>query len=679
MARREHEAAQRARAKWASSGFTDEQARQLGLRALQPEETAALASNFHRVAALLIPYWDLQGKATKFFRVRYLAPLPGFAGVVAKPQRYAQPSGTLNEVYLAPLFKSKWKDIAANAQVPVFITEGELKAGSACARGLACIGLGGVDVWRSGKRGIELLPALAAFEWDGREVTIVYDSDAATNENVVRAQRQLARELLNRGAMPRVASLPPGAGGAKQGLDDYLVANGVEALKALLADAPPFGEAEALWGLNEEVVYIRNPGLVVARATGQKMAASAFVQHMYANRHYVDTKPNKNGPPKVERKPLAPRWITWERRFELERVTYAPGQPQLHGNEWNTWPGWGVLPKRGNVKPWLWLLDYLFQGESAEVRRWFEQWCAYPLQHPGTKLFTSAVLWGVRHGTGKTLVAYSLMKIYGKNAVEIKDQDLRGSFNEWAENKQFIYGDEVTGNDGFAKRADADRLKGMITQATLRVNAKYVPSYTVPDCCNYYFTSNHPDAFFLEDNDRRYFIHEVNQEPAEQKLYDAYDAWLHGDGTTALFHHLLNLDLTGFHPKAPALVTRSKKAMILDNKTDLGLWVAGLKEDPTGSLRPLGDAVSRAAELLTVTQLLRAYDPEGGGKVKLNGLSRELKRAGFTQVNNGIPVRTQGGLQRLYPVRNKDKWLNATAKELAAHFDAVFLSKKGGV
>lgn len=679
MARQPSEAKQLARAKWASSGLTDENARRMGLQALSGEDTAQLASNFHKVASLLIPYWDLSGRPTKFFRVRYLAPLPGFAGVVAKPQRYAQPVGTLNEVYLAPLFKSKWKDIASSAKIPVFITEGELKAASACAHGLAAIGLGGVDVWRSSKRGIDLLPALAAFEWDGREVTIVFDSDAATNENVVRAQRQLARELLNRGAMPRIAGLPHGDGGKKQGLDDYLVAHGADALKELLSEAPPFGEAEALWGLNEEVVYVRNPGLVVVRETGQKVAPSAFAQHVYANRHYLESKPTKNGPPKIERKPLAPRWITWEQRFELERVTYAPGQPQLYGNEWNTWPGWGVLPKRGSVAPWRWLLDYLFQGESPEARTWFERWCAYPLQHPGTKLFTSAVLWGVRHGTGKTLVAYTLMKIYGKNAVEIKDQDLRGSFNEWAENKQFIYGDEVTGNDGFVKRADADRLKGMITQATLRVNAKYVPSYTVPDCCNYYFTSNHPDAFFLEDNDRRYFIHEVNQEPAAQKLYDEYDAWLHGDGggPAALFHHLLGLDLSGFHPKAPALVTRSKRAMILDNKSDLGLWVAGLKEDPAGTLRPLGDVVSRNAELLTATQLLRAHDPEMAGKVKVNGLSRELKRAGFVQVNKGIPVRTQSaGLQRLYPIRNKDKWLAATAKEMATHFDSLFLKPK---
>lgn len=678
MVRRlESDVGQLARAKWASSGLKDDHARALKLRALNPEETYELNPGFHKVPALLIPYFDIHGKVTKFYRIRYLAPLPGFAGAVKKPQRYAQPQGTLNEVYFPPLLKAKWKDIVADPDVPLYITEGELKAATGCVCGLATIGLGGVDVWRSSKRGIELLSALADINWEGRVVTIVYDSDAASNENVVRAQRQLARELLNRGAAPCIASLPPTAEGAKQGLDDFVVANGAEALDELLLDSPEFSEAEALWGLNEEVVYIKDPGLVVVRDTGQKMSPGNFVQHIYSNRHYLEQKTTKQGV-KTERKPLAPRWMTWERRFELGRITYAPGKPQMHDKLWNTWPGWGKEPKKGDIGPWKWLLSYLFQGEPLEVRRWFEQWCAYPIQNPGTKLFTSVVLWGVKHGTGKTLAAYTLMRIYGKNAIEIKDKDLHGDFNEWAENKQFIYGDEVTGNDGgFAKRGVADALKGLITQESLRVNAKFMPTYVVPDCCNYYFTSNHPDAFFLEDNDRRYFIHEVDQAPAEQKLYDQYDTWLRGDGPAALFHHLLNVDLEGFHPKAPALVTRSKRAMIMDNKSDIGLWVTHLKEDPATTLRPLGDAMARGADLLTASHLLRAHDPENSGKVKVNGLARELKRAGFAQANGGNPVRTAtSGQQRLYIMRNHEKWGKASVKELAAHFDSLFTQKK---
>jgi hypothetical protein len=658
-----------ARAKWQSSGLKDEHAKALKLLPMDGAKVKALAANFLEVASLKIPYFDLDGRTTTFYRLRYLEKPTGFAGVAEKPQRYAQPAGTLNQVYLPPLLEKSWSDIAQDASVRIYFTEGEFKSAAGCVAGLATIGLGGVDVWRAGKRGIELLPALAAFVWDGRDVCVVYDSDAATNPNVVRAQGQLSRELLARGAMVSISSLPAAKSGEKQGLDDFLVAHGASQLAKLLEESPAFAEAAALWEMNEEVVYVKDPGLVIERESGLKMAPSAFMQHAYVNRHYLETKV-KGKSVTQEKKPLAKRWMEWERRFELERITYAPGKGKLEDNCWNTWPGWGVQPKRGDIGPWKWLLDFLFQDEPVEVRRWFERWCAFPLQHPGTKMYSSAVLWGTHHGTGKTLAAYTLMKIYGKNAIEIKDEDLRGNFNEWAENKQFVYGDEVTGKDGQAKRGDADRLKGLITQHHLRINAKYLPTYVVPDCINYFFTSNHPDAFFLEDNDRRFFIHEVDRTPAETDHYRSYDRWMHSDGPSHLFSHLLHLPLGDFDPKGHALVTRSKKNMIVDNKSDIGLWVNNLKEDPSDVLKVLGESLARNAALFSATQLLQAYDPENSGRVKLNGMARELKRAGFKQVNGGLPIRTaSAGLQKLYIIRDEKKWTAAKPKDLAKHFD----------
>jgi hypothetical protein len=655
-----------AKEKWESSGLTDEHAAQLKFEVLDGKQVALLGTNFKKAGALKLPYFDTKGKPTKFYRIRYLESLPGFS--VAKPQRYAQLAGTLNEVYLPPILNQSWEEILADPNVPIYFTEGELKAAAGCVAGLATVGLGGVDVWRSNKRGIGLLPVLDAAEWNQRSVVIIYDSDASTNENVVRAQRQLARELCARGAMPAIASLPPGADGVKQGLDDFLVAKGPESLMELLQEAPGFPEAEALWEMNEEVAYVRDPGLVVVRGGGQRVSPANFVSHAYANRHYLEIVQTKKGVTTVK-KPLAKRWLEWERRFELEKITYAPGQPQLVDACWNTWPGWGVTPRRGDVKPWHDLLDYVFRHEDPAVRRWFERWCAYPLQHPGTKLFCASVLWGTVHGTGKTLVGYTLRNIYGRNAVEIKDQDLRGGFNEWAENKQFVIGDEVTGSD---RRAEADRLKGLITQEFIRINAKYVPSFTLPDCVNYYFTSNHPDAFFLEDTDRRFFIHEIIGSPMSAEFYARYDAWLRGDGPAFLFDHLLNLDLGDFNPRAPAITTTAKKQMIVDNKSDLGMWVHLLREDPTAALRPLGDAAAVAVEVVTPDLLFRAYDPEKATNVTINGLARELKRAGFRQVNVGVPVKTSAGLKRMYAIRNVDKWENAKPKEISEHYEKFF-------
>jgi hypothetical protein len=688
-----------AKEKWKGSGLNDRQAtRGLRLEVLTGAQTAALASNFLKVGSLKIPYWTPAGKPTKFFRIRYLEKLAGFAGTIEKKKqrRYAQPEGTLNDVYLPPLLERSWEEIFDDAETTIYITEGELKAAAGCAVGLATVGLGGVDVWKSSKRGLAMLPSLAKVKWDGRQVVIAFDSDAAVNPDVVRAQRQLATELLNRGALPGVASLPPAKDGAKQGLDDFLVARGAESLEHLLKEAPAFPEAEALWSLSEEVVYVRDPGMIIVRDTGQQMKPHDFTQHAYANRHYVQVTQTKDGGAKLERKALADRWMEWEHRFEMQKITYAPGEPQLtcdatrcetrlspecarakHASAWNIWRGWGIEPKRGDVAPWKWLLDFLFQHEDANVRKWFERWCAFPLQHPGIKMFSSAVLWGVVQGTGKTLVGHTLMRIYGKeNSVEIGDEDLEGNWNTWARHKQFIYGDEVTGKGG--NRKIADRLKRMITRPDVTVKVKYVPEYVLPDLLNYLFTSQHPDAFFIEDTDRRFFVHEVVGAPAEPAMYQKYDRWLKGDGPSHLFDYLLRLDLGDFDPRGHALRTRAKEAMIVDNKSDLGLWVANLKEDPTAALAAKwGRRVATEAQMLTATQLLQAYDPEGQRGVTVNGLARELKRAGFRQAHYGDGVKTHAaGLQRLYAIRHPEKWISAAPAKCAAHFDEVFLNGK---
>ena len=107
-------------------------------------------------------------------------------------------------------------------------------------------------------------------------------------------------------------------------------------------------------------------------------------------------------------------------------------------------------------------------------------------------------------------------RIYGANYSELNERDIHQDFNGWAEKKQFVLGDEVTGSN---QRKHADYLKKMITQTQISINQKYIPSYVIDDCINYLFTSNHPDSFFLEDADRRFLIVDVNQAPMEHAFY----------------------------------------------------------------------------------------------------------------------------------------------------------------
>jgi|LNFM01.1.fsa_nt_gb hypothetical protein len=664
-------------AKLASSGLTPQDGKRLHLVPLDGPKTQALHSSFKPLCSLKIEYMSHTGEpitdwpgGKPFYRLRYLERPAGFDQMTDKKEvRYVQEPNTAPVAYYPATVN--WKTLVEDVDRPIILTEGELKAAKASKEGFPTVGLGGVYNWRSNKLGLEWLPSLEPINWARRNVYICFDSDYVTNPLVCLALHDLSEELARRGAFSHIVSLPSLEGFKKVGLDDFLTFAGPSAndmFAKLLHDAEPLGLTKPLWSLNKRYVYVQDPGMVVDQVTGFKASPSAFKDHLQAPVTYQERKLTKDGSVSYNPVSAAAYWLKWPLRTEAHKITYKPGAEKfVHGklDMFNTWPGWGAEPKAGSIDPFTKLIDHLFTGSEPEAKRWFLRWCAYPLQYPGVKMYSSVLFHGVRHGTGKSLVGYTLGRIYGENFTEIDQADLHGSFNEWAEGKQFIMGDDITGSD---KRQDNDFLKKLITQQKIRVNKKYIPTYEIPDCINYFFTANHPDSFFLEDDDRRHFVHEIQVGPLSELFYVEYDLWLDSGGAAAVFHHLLQLDLGDFNPAAPAFRTLAKDRMTTIVRSDLASWVRDLMGNPDHVLK-VGN-VKIQKDLFTSSELLALYDPEGKGRTTANGLSRELARAGLHQVSGGRPVRLGDGSQgRYYAVRQPDKWLNASLQEVVKHLD----------
>jgi putative DNA primase/helicase len=204
---------------------------------------------------LAIPFADAEGKPTAYFRLKPDRPRKGKQD--GKPIKYESPKGSANRAYFPAGTVAALRDAAA----PLIVTEGEKKAAKADQDGFPCVGLVGVYGWQRkrlrdkdgkacGER--QLIEGLAGLPWQGRPVFLCFDSDAATNPNVRRAEWHLAEALAGRGASVKVVRLPagdPGADGApvKVGLDDFLVARGPGAFRELLTAAvdptPPIAVA----------------------------------------------------------------------------------------------------------------------------------------------------------------------------------------------------------------------------------------------------------------------------------------------------------------------------------------------------------------------------------------------------------------------------------------------------
>lgn len=118
----------------------------INCRMLGPAELAATKT--HAISGrppigYVIPYYDIQGDAVKFYRIRILE----VSGPTAKHVKYKQPAESLNHIYYPPGFSELLKK--KDTPKYVIITEGEKKAAKAVREGFLCVAVSGVDSWKN--------------------------------------------------------------------------------------------------------------------------------------------------------------------------------------------------------------------------------------------------------------------------------------------------------------------------------------------------------------------------------------------------------------------------------------------------------------------------------------------------------------------------------------------------
>ena len=207
----------------------------------------------------------------------------------------------------------------------------------------------------------------------------------------------------------------------------------------------------------------------------------------------------------------------------------------------------------------------------------------------------------------------------------------------------------------------------MVTREKLNVSIKYQPEYTISDRANFLLTSNHVDALFLEETDRRAVIHDISAAAKPFEFYERIDKWRENGGPAHVFYYLLNeVDLGDFNPKRPAPTTAAKAEMIALSKSDVDLAIEALHEQPDAILKT-GNLIN-SCPFLTASQLQEFVNNYTGGHSTLIAISKALRRGGFKQRSVG----TDEGVKRMWCVRDYLKvWHNkspqAWANEYAKH------------
>jgi len=614
----------------------------------EDEAAAILNSNFSTLGYAL-PYFDYKGKVTESVRFRFLDELRNQKNKIVK---YSQPKGTEPRLYFPP--NMNWKKILKDPSIAITFTEGEKKAYAACKAGIPTIGLGGVWSFKSKKLNKALIDDFKSIVFKGRTIYICFDNDAKTNEDVMKAIRAFALELNNQEA--KVFNKPlPFNPYKKIGLDDYLLDKTKKDYDKIKVES--FENIEALNELDSEVAYIEEVGKFYIFNAKLFVSDSTLVKATFANRTVLDD---------GKRISIAAQWITSINRRSHKRLTYKPAQPKItEDNEFNLWEGWAHEPVKGSVKPFMSAVKKIFNNDKKLIT-WFLNWVAYPIQNPATKMLSAVLLQSIYQGTGKSSLGLCVGAMYGNNFGVITDKQLHAPFNEWSINKQFILGDEVSGKDS---RSDSDFIKNIVTQEDIWINKKYAPTYKIPDCINYLLTSNHVDAWFLEPDDRRAFVHSIKKENGlTLKEGIALEAFRKGKGTSHLLHYFAyeHKISKGFDHRARPPMTQAKSDLIDHSLTDIERWLTHVKDNPDYSLSIDGAKIDR--DLFTTTQVINLYQ-------RLNpkaNVSNTAMGKALNKVYGDIAItiiNTSQGTQRVRALRNLDKWDKASHKEKQEHFD----------
>jgi hypothetical protein len=189
-------------------------------------------------SAIVFPFFEPGALHPYGYRFKPLKPRQRKNGDKVK---YEQPADTGIFVYFTP--RASADGSYMNAELPLVWLEGEKKALGAEQAGFIPIGLTGVSNWhdkpaKDAHEGTKLHALILKHcAIAGRKHVICFDADARSKPQVMDAAQKLAGALLAAGASEVLFCCPPSM--EAKGLDDYLAAHGIDAVRALIESAGP--------------------------------------------------------------------------------------------------------------------------------------------------------------------------------------------------------------------------------------------------------------------------------------------------------------------------------------------------------------------------------------------------------------------------------------------------------
>lgn len=245
-------------------------------------------------------------------------------------------------------------------------------------------------------------------------------------------------------------------------------------------------------------------------------------------------------------------WLDHPGRREFNGVEFSPDSTTL--GFFNLFRGFAVEAIAGDCTLYLAHIENNICNGNTVLFDYVLRWMAHAIQRPGELPGTALVLRGAQ-GVGKGIFVENFGKLFGPMYLTVYQLDqVTGRFNGHLKNLLVVHANEaVWGGNKAAEGA----LKGLVTDPMMPIEAKGKDIIQVRNCKRLICSSNEQWAVPLDLDDRRFLVLDVSSAHKEDHEYfGAIEKQMADGGWSALMHHLVNLDLTGFNVrKLPATPT----------------------------------------------------------------------------------------------------------------------------
>lgn len=399
-------------------------------------------------------------------------------------------------------------------------------------------------------------------------------------------------------------------------------------------------------GVVDEWVYVIDAEMFVRRADGKKWKKEQW------KARFASLKP--------EGDVLNAIWKGSIPLRKFEALVYLPGDPEFpdgeEGGRYNIWRESGIKRKAGDVTPFLDHMAYLFEDEVE--RSYVLDYLAMLIQAPGRKVNYALLVKGDQ-GTGKSWIGRLMAKIIGQpNMVFPANSEVMSNWTAWTEGAQLAVIEELM---AMGRLEMANKLKPIITEPFLRIEAKNCNLYSIPNRLNLIAFTNHADAVPIERGDRRWLVAFSDALPRDESYYEGLFTFLEGDGPGAVRDWLLNRSV-GLSPKGMAPATAGKAVM---RKLSMGEAEQFLAEQLEDGAAPFAFDLVRFEDVMNSVPFhiqRRTRDLRGRVTRWLCEGVGAVKHSRFTKSDGSGRVSSP-----LWSVRNHAEW---EAKGAAARADA---------